>query len=359
MAGTFNGEPHGGNLRALSAKSGLPPARILDFSANINPLGPVPSLPAALRNAFDDILHYPDPENVDLVNAIHRQFRWPANRIVVGNGASELLHALCRSLGARRAVIPVPSYSDYAAAAERAGMRVVLVGMSEASGFDVPWKQIGASLRENDLVILGNPNNPTGRMIDGKVLIAFVKRHPAAWFILDESFLEFVPGAVSIADRLPPNAVMLRSMTKFHAIPGLRLGLVVARPRIISNLRGQLPPWSVNCMAQRAGIVSLADRTHADRTRSMVTRSRRELIAGLRKLAAFRVYESDANFILLRIVKMSLDAFALRNRLLRQGIAVRNCSNFVGLDAGYIRVAVRTPAENSRLLKALRRGVGG
>lgn len=353
MAGALTREPHGGNLRALSGASGLPPSEILDFSANINPLGPVPSLPAVLGKAFDDVLHYPDPDNVGLVDAIHRRFRWPADRIVVGNGASELLHALCRSLGCRRAVIPVPGYSDYAAAAARAGMRVALVQMDDASGFEIPWQQLDISLRDNDFVILGNPNNPTGRMVDTGVLRAFVKRHPAVWFIVDESFLEFVPRAASIADRLPANAVMLRSMTKFYAIPGLRLGMVVAASRLASALRMQLPPWSVNCMAHQAGIASLADRAHARKTRTVVARSRRELVAGLRRFAALRVYGSDANFILLRIVKPSLSAFVLRDRLLRRGIAVRACANFAGLDARYFRVAVRAPAENGRLLNAL------
>lgn len=352
--GTRKREPHGGNLRALSDESGLSPSKILDFSANINPMGPVPSLAVVLSNAFDDILCYPDPDNVSLMDAVHRRFRWPVNRIVVGNGASELLHALCRSLGCRRAVIPVPSYSDYAVAAKYAGMRVELAAMDEATGFEIPWEKLATSLRDNDLVIFGNPNNPTGRMIDRGALYAFVKRHPAVWFIVDESFLEFVPGAGSIADRLSANAIMLRSLTKFYAIPGLRLGFVVASPRLATALRKQLPPWSVNCMAHRAGIVSLASKTYADKTRAFVARARRELTDGLRKFAALRVYESDANFILLRIVKPSLTAWALRNKLLKQGIAVRVCSNYVGLDARYFRVAVRMPAENRRLLKALR-----
>ncbi|MDI6774576.1 MAG: threonine-phosphate decarboxylase CobD [Verrucomicrobiota bacterium] len=353
MAEALKREPHGGNLRALSEAGGLPPSRILDFSANINPLGPVPALSAVLGNAFDDILRYPDPDNVRLVDAIHRRFRWPLNRIAVGNGASELLHALCRSLGCSRALIPAPSYSDYAAAAERAGMRVALAEMDEAAGFEIPWKRLATSLRDNDLVILGNPNNPTGRAIDGDALYSFVKLHPKGRFIVDESFLEFVPGAESIADRLPINAVMLRSMTKFYAIPGLRLGFVVAAPRLASALRGQLPPWNVNCLAHRAGIVSLANRAYARRTRAVVARARREFVAELRKFAALRVYESDASFILLRIVKHSLNGFALGNKLLRQRIAIRVCSNFAGLDARYFRVAVRLPAENGRLIKAL------
>lgn len=350
-------DPHGGNLRALAARSGLPPSRILDFSANINPLGPVPALRAVLRNAFEDILHYPDPDNVALVEAVRGRFRWPADRIVAGNGASELLHALCRALGCHRTVIPVPSYSDYAAAAERAGLRVVLAAMDEGRGFEVPWKRMAATLRRGDLVILGNPNNPTGRGVDGKALRAFVNRHPEVRFIVDESFIEFVSRGESIADDLPANAVMLRSLTKFYAIPGLRLGIVVAAPGIAAALRGQMAPWSVNGLAQRAGIASLADRAYAVRTRAAVLRWRRDLASGLRALAGLEVYGSEANFILLRIEKRGLTAEGLRDRLLGDGIAVRVCSNFVGLDDRYIRVAVRTPAENGRLIRALRKAL--
>ena len=228
------------------------------------------------------------------------------------------------------------------------------VVVEEAAQFAVPWERIQATLRAGDLLILGNPNNPTGRAIDTRALRSFMKRHPRVQLIVDESFLEFVPGAKSIADRLPANAVMLRSMTKFYAIPGLRLGFVVAAPRVAAALRLQLPPWSVNCMAHHAGIASLADPAHARRTRAVVARARRELATGLRACAGIRVFDGDANFILLRIDRPSLPTLTLRGRLLRRGIAVRVCSNFAGLDARYFRVAVRTPAENGRLLTALR-----
>lgn len=350
---------HGGNLRALARESGLPPRRILDFSANINPLGPVPSLPRIIGEHFDDILHYPDPQNIALVGAIRKRFGWPLERIVAGNGASELLHVLCRVSGCRRAVIPAPSYADYAIAASLAGMRVLQPRMKENEGFAVPWNHMERVLQNDDLVILGNPNNPTGRIIENNTLRKFIKGHPHVRFIVDESFLEFASPAGSLADHLPPNAVMMRSMTKFYAIPGLRLGFAVARSRLASALRKNLPPWSVNCMASRAGIVSLANASYADRTRAAVTRFRRDLVAKLRRLAALKICESDANFILVRINAPSCDAYALRDRLLKRGIAIRVCANFESLNARFFRVAVRAFAENDRLVEALRQVLKG
>jgi histidinol-phosphate/aromatic aminotransferase/cobyric acid decarboxylase-like protein len=191
-------------------------------------------------------------------------------------------------------------------------------------------------------------------MVEVRALRRFAKQHPAVQFIVDESFIEFVPGAESIADALPSNAVMLRSMTKFYAIPGLRLGFVVAHSATAVALRRQLMPWSVNCMANRAGIASLANEAYAEKTRAAVGRFRGSLMAELRRCRGLTVFEGAANFVLVRLDTPYLNVDAIRVRLLSEGIAVRACSNFEGLDQRYFRVAVRTPGENRRLGKALR-----
>jgi L-threonine-O-3-phosphate decarboxylase len=347
-------DPHGGNLRTLSQAAGRPASRILDFSANINPLGPVRGLAAALRAAAAEIAHYPDPDNVALIRSIRDRFGWPDDTLVVGNGASELLDAVCRALPCRRALIPVPAYSDYAAAARRARLPVAFLPLRSRDGFAVPWERLAALLRDGDLAILGRPNNPTGALPDAHALRRLARQRPGAWIVADESFLDFVEGAESLADRPPANVVAVRSMTKFYAIPGLRLGFAVARPAVAAALRRKLPPWNVNCMAAQAGIASLADGAYADRTRAFVARARRGLVAALADLPGLRVVPGEANFLLLRMAAPHPDAFDIRDALLRRGIAIRVCANFQGLDRRWFRVAVRTPAENRRLVAALR-----
>lgn len=349
---------HGGNLRALAQQAGRPCEEILDFSASINPLGPPTCLRAVLSRHIESLVHYPDPDSRELVSAIAKCYAVPEDQIVVGNGSTELLYALTRAAALTRAVIPAPSYIDYATAARRAGMEVHTLALRETDGFAMDWRELGKALAGRQMVLLGQPNNPTGLMLDPARLREFAAGRLETLFVVDEAFADFVADYPTLMRDLPANVVVLRSMTKFFAIPGLRLGFAVASPDMAARMREHLLPWSVNALAQAAGAAVLADRDYADRSRQFVREQRESLAAGLGAIPGLFVYPGCANFLLVRLNRSDIDAPALAARLIRRGIAIRVCDNYPGLDGRFFRVAVRTPQENARLLEELSLAAG-
>jgi len=344
---------HGGNLRELARQAGCLPEELLDFSANINPLGPPQMLRATISRGLDALLHYPDPVSTDLVRVAARTMACPAEQIVPGNGSSELLFALMRVIDQSRVVIPVPSYIDYATAADHAGKTVELVPLRPEDGFAIDWQLLAGRLDGSEAVLLGRPNNPTGVGFAAEEFRRFAAAHPTTLFIVDEAFIDFVGGAESLVCDLPSNAVVLRSLTKFYAIPGLRLGLIVAQAELAEALRRELPPWSVNALAQIVGQAMLDESDYADQTREYVDRQRQVLQDGLCAISGLEVIPGEADYLLAKLAPPLPDAPALAQELLKSRIAIRVCDNYAGLDARYFRVAVRSGEDNQRLLEAI------
>jgi adenosylcobyric acid synthase len=393
---------HGGNLRELALRAGLNQEDILDFSASINPLGPPEGLRAALAQSIDRLVHYPDPDCTELVECLARRFGVEPEQIVVGNGSTEIFYALARALPFARAIVPVPSYTDYAAAVQAAGREVSLVQLDEAAVFAIDWNQLEQQLHGDEIVWLGQPNNPTGRAFDVDVFHALAARHTATTFVVDEAFADFIDGYQSLAgcgsahepvkhrhpdrsegsrssslsheilrcaqdDGCPvggctessmANVIVVRSLTKFYAIPGLRLGFAVACPKIAERIRGQILPWSVGTLTQDAAVALLADEEFARQSIALVDQQRRRLVDDLSKLSGVKVYPSVTNFLLVRLDRTDIDAHELADRLLHEGIAIRTFTEEQHLDKRYFRVAVRTEEENSRLCEALTDSLG-
>ncbi len=352
-------ERHGGNLLKLALAAGKPVGEILDFSANINPLGPPEGFREWISARVGDLVHYPDPDCTDLVRAFAARYNVAENEILMGNGSMEHLYLLPQLLGKRRALIPVPAYVDYERAAELAGLAVERILLREEDGFAPDLAVIAAALRGDEIVFLGRPNNPTGQRIPAAALRDLASRHPQTIFISDEAFADFAPETETlITSGRPANIIILKSLTKFYAMPGLRLGAVVAAPELIRRLRDRTPPWSVNTLAQAVGAAALRDTAYAEETLRFVHDRREELFAALGKLPGLTLYPGMANFLLIRSDRKDLDAPEIAQRLLAAGIAIRDCSNFTGLDRRFFRIAVRTETENGRLLGALRKVLG-
>ena len=349
-----NGFPHGGNLRALAAAAGRDPAEVLDASASINPLGPPAWLRQVVSAATGDLVHYPDPDAGALREAAATRYGAPVSHFVAGNGTSEILFALPRSTGLARAVIPTPSYDDYATACHKAGMDIRRVPAVEFDGFAVHLDRVEGVLRSPSLVILGSPGNPTGSVIPAAAIVDMAARHPQCLFLVDEAFADFVPGFVSLAgaDR-PHNVAVLLSLTKSFAVPGLRLGLLAASPDLAGWVRGNLPPWSVGTLAQAVGVRALGDTQHMAATRAALPALRSRLADGLTRLG-FGVLPGAANFLLARLPGQAPASGEVCAQVLAQhGVALRDCANFHALSDRYIRVAVRPEAETDRILAAL------
>lgn len=349
---------HGGNLRELALRAGLNQDQILDFSASINPLGPPERLRAVLARSIERLVHYPDPDCTELVETLAHQYRVTPEQIVVGNGSTEIFFALARALSFDRAIIPVPSYADYATAVQAAGREVCLLKLDEDTGFAIDWDELEKQLRGNELVVLGQPNNPTGRPFDTDAFRAIAARHPATVFVIDEAFADFIDGYRSLADGVAPNVIVVRSLTKFYAIPGLRLGFAVATPALAEQIRGKILPWSVSVLAQDAAAALFSDDDYARRSIALIDQQRQRLTEELAAIPGLYVYPSVTNFLLLRLNCSDVSAPQLAERLLRQGIAIRTYSEEQHLDSRFFRVAVRTADENTRFCDAVAAALG-
>ncbi len=345
---------HGGHIRLLAQQAGRPVEKLIDFSANINPLGPPESFRAVASRALERIVHYPDPDSAELIDALSSAWDVPPQQILVGNGSTEILYALARSLDARRAVIPVPSYADYATAAGLAGLDIETLALEETDDFQPDFDRLAQRLQGDEVVLLGQPNNPTGLCFDPGKFRTFAAEHPTSLFVVDEAFIDFVAGVESLVRDVADNVVVLRSLTKFYAMPGLRLGAAVAPEALAQTIGRQMMPWSVNTLAQAVGTAALQDEPYAEATRRLVDEQRKALSAQLSEMPELHVYPGQANYLLVRLDREDLDAPALADRLLQDGIAIRVCDNYEGLDRRFFRVAVRDQQENKRLIEALR-----
>ncbi len=347
-------QEHGGNLDRLARESGRSAGDILDFSANINPLGPPEWLRPLISRQVSRLIHYPDPDAGALKAAIATRYQVETNQVLVGNGSTELLYLLAHTVGTSRAIIPVPSYADYARAAHLAGLEPINIPLRPEDGFQLDTVRLDAMLRDPATVFLGRPNNPTGQVMSAEALRSIARAHPHSGFVVDEAFGDFVDGFDSLVVRRPRNVAVLLSLTKIFAVPGLRLGCAIADADRVRRVEALQPPWSVNTLAQAVGVAALQDVEYVRRTRERVGEERVRLQADLQGVGGLVVHPGAANFLLLRLDVSDWPASRLAERLLKDhGIAIRVCDNFKGLDDHYFRVAVRTREENERLVDAL------
>ncbi len=354
MSANDNRYEHGGNLRKLAASTGRSPDDILDFSANINPLGPPEWLRPLISSRLSSLIHYPDPECFSLRASVSDYYGVTMDEVLIGNGTTELIHLLPRAIPFSRSLIPVPSYSDYVNAVELAGKTSEKLFLKEKDFFQLNLSLLDNKIGGDELVFIGHPNNPTGLPIDPSALKALALKHPSTFFAIDESFLDFVDETESMVFGRLDNVIVLRSFTKFYAIPGLRLGFAIAHPDTVRQIKRIMPLWSVNGLAQAVGEKALHDFDYATRTRRFVRNQREFLLKELQSFPGLTVFLGKANFLLLRIDRKDMDAFVLAKRMLSLGIAIRVCDNFEGLDKRFFRIAVRTEDENRQLLDCLK-----
>jgi L-threonine-O-3-phosphate decarboxylase len=332
-------------------------AGLLDFSAGINPLGPPASVVAAVRERAADIDRYPDPNCRQLIDLIVERHQLDGATILFGNGTNELIHAIARAFPRQRAAVIEPAYTEYLRACRLAH---TAVQHWLPDGPDFTPTAPGAPV-DADQVWLANPVNPTGRLWPAESRWVWL-RSATAVTVVDEAYLPLRPDGearsltygASWRQRWVAPLLVLRSLTKLYALPGLRLGYVVGPPDALARVREQLPPWSVNTLAQTAGVAALRDDDYLRRTHAWFAAEQPALGQALAEFAAFDVIPSEANFYLLRLRSPEPSSTVLTARLRERGIAIRDASNFVGLNDRYVRVAVRTSADNGRLLDALR-----
>ena len=356
---------HGGNITRASGKYGIPKDRIIDFSANINPLGPAPDIFAALTNNINTIVNYPDPDCTELRSVLAGYLGIESDLLLMGNGAAELIYQLVRVTGRKKALIPVPTFSEYALSVLSQGGEVVEVELEEEKGFTLPVEKIIRLIPEVDLLFICSPNNPTGRLVDKKIIehILEVSAAYGVMVLVDEAFMDFVPQR-ALYSMMPAagrtsNLAVLYSLTKFFGIPGLRLGALAAPKELIKRMDASKDPWNVNVMAQIAGVAGLKDLKHMESTKTLVNEEKMFLFDGLQNIPGLQPLPGAANFILVNVSQSGLKSAELTDLLGQRGILVRDCYGFRGLDGRYIRLAVKRRHENEILLAAIKDILGG
>lgn len=344
---------HGGNVLEMAERHGLDPAALLDFSANINPLGMPASLKTAIVEQLDLAERYPDIDYRQLHRALSRHCGWPVTGILAGNGATELIFALVDLLRPRKALLPIPGFAEYRRALTRYGCAVIDYPLHDSDDFQPTPALLAALTPEIDCLFLCTPNNPTGQQPDSALLHDIVARCQQLdiTLVVDESFLDFLPDPTGLIPLLAahPKLFLLRSLTKFYAIPGLRLGyLLSADTATIQQLRDRREPWTINAFAALAGETVLDDTGYQCATHDWLAAEQRYLFDALRKIPALRIWRPAANYLFMRC-----ELTDLQTRLLGHHILIRHCANYPGLDARYYRVAIRDHAANQRLVAAL------
>lgn len=328
-----------------------------DFSANLNPLGMPEEVKNALKNSVGDWESYPDPLCRKLVSALSDFEKIPSENIVCGNGAADLIYRISAAFKPKKAVIAAPTFSEYEKALRQSGSCVIkhyLLVKNEFLLDDSILEILDSSI---DMLFLCSPNNPTGRTVSPDLLKRICEKCRAEniIFVCDECFMPFVSDAESRSARnyLNENVIILKAFTKIFAMAGIRLGYAVFGSKQLAEIlqkTGQF--WSVSAPAQIAGEAALREKEYLLKTAEIVERERKFLMTEL-KNTGIRVYPSEANFLLLRC-DLPLDELLIKER-----IAIRNCGNFDGLKENYFRIAVRNHRENTALISAVRRVLGG
>ncbi len=353
----FGAGGHGGDLRAVAAEFAVDVNDIIDFSSNINPLGPPPGLWEELRSHLDDINSYPEPQARTFRRALAGKMEIAENRLLPGNGANELIHLLCLWKRPRRVVFPVPAFAEYNRAARLAGAAVKTIPNSPDNSPDELLPLIRNHLSAGDLLIICNPENPTGRYYPREIMaeLAAAARERKAALLTDESFFPFTgrPPAESMSPAEEPGLWVVTSLTKLWALPGLRLGYLTGPADEIQEITKYGDPWRVNTLAQRAGLFCLADNTHLSHTVEYIRRERDFMSAGLHNIKDITVFSGSANYLLARSENEAVDCRKLYRKLMQKKLLIRKADNFAGLNKQYFRMAIRSPAENKYLLQEL------
>lgn len=345
---------HGGNRREAAAIMGFCAEELLDFSANINPAGMPDSLKYALRDNFMLAERYPDPEYQQLHQRLAAYHQVPADWVLAGNGETDSIFTLVKGLAPRRAMLVTPGFAEYRRALQLSGCDIVDYALREEDGWQLTDAILDALTGGVDCLFLCTPNNPTGLLPDVSLLhdIAVRCKQRGITLVLDEAFMDFLCGHEGFIPHLAnnPHIWVLRSLTKFYAIPGLRLGYLLSSDvQKIDRMRQTLMPWSINAFAALAGEVVLQDKAYQQASWLWLEAERPRLLQALQNLPGLVVWPGVANYLFLRC-DADID---LQQVLLERHILIRSCANFAGLDARYYRVAVRTEAENRQLIAAL------
>jgi len=330
---------------------------MLDFSVNINPLGIPVGIREKLIGAIDGLITYPEITGQTTIEKLAVDIGANPGNIILGNGAIELIYLFARSHKPGKTLIIQPTFNEYERALKLYGWEVEHFVLAEKTAFTINPSELATAIEimQPKVVFLCNPNNPTGRVYSRAVIAELIEKSPTGtlWF-LDESFMDFTAEAdgLSLIDNQEHPVFLLRSLTKFYALPGLRIGYGVGTRSIVKAMEAYKEPWTINALGLIAAASVYDEKQFKEKTREYIARERRRVYDELIKIASLKVYASDTDFHLCRLLKGTVRD--LQDYLEIQGINIRTCEDFMGLDESYFRIAIKKEENNRQLLACLK-----
>lgn len=353
---------HGSDIEKICSYYHLKKENIINFGANVNPLGLPESVQEELASHLSLLSSYPDREYTSLRNALSRYCNIPADFILPGNGSSELISLLIEAVNPRRTLILDPTYSEYSRELSFSGSTETWYHLKDSNDFVLDIQDLCHTLEKGyDFLILCNPNNPTSSAIaqdELKKILTFC-RQKEIFVMIDETYVEFAP-APELITAVPltrefQNLMVLRGVSKFFAAPGMRLGYgITGNKQLLSKLKNRQIPWSLNSLGAFAGELLVQDKDYISRTRQLILNERNKLYQELLRLPSFKVFPAFANFLLLKITKPGLTASDVFEACIRQNLMIRDCSSFQYLDGEFVRFCIMLPEHNAQLLNVLK-----
>jgi threonine-phosphate decarboxylase len=353
---------HGGNVWEISEKYNIPVDKLVDFSISTNPLGAPETALESIRQHLNLIKHYPDPDHEWLLEVLAKSAGVEPNNVIVGNGSTELIYLFNEVFleNGYEAVIPVPSFSEYKAAIERFGGSIVFLKCDASKIFQLNIEELEKTIsKKTRIIFLCNPNSPTGGLYEKEDLLRIIRfaAERNVLVFLDEDYIDFVDDAkrYSMAEYVNEynNLFVLRSLTKFFGLGGIRIGFGIGSPELVEILKNIRMPWSVNSLAMFATAAAVKDTEFIKNSRLLVSQSRKEMLKMFKSIPWLKVYPSETNFLLIQIMRDDLTSTQLRELLAKKGLLIRDCKDFDGLDNRFFRVTVRRPEENKKLIEQL------
>ena len=352
---------HGGDPRAMAEASGIDPDKLIDFSASINPISPPGCVSQLLLETPRLLREYPDPHCTVITKNISAATGIPENWIRVTNGSTEMIYLLPHLLRERQEVaILDPCFSEYEKAFTAFGVQAHSIPLNSDTGFQADPTLLFAqldSIQQLGAIVLGNPASPTGKLYgDFLPHLQEYCEERATILIIDEAFIDFSSPDNSAWNLLKRNSnlILIRSLTKFYSLPGLRIGYGVLHPEKNSVIAPHQYPWSVNALAQAIGADVILDRAFQEKTRNWTLEERSFMFQALNSVREIEVFASDANFLLFRVRDGSESTGrSLYQHLLLQSLLIRNCGNFNGLDESFFRISMRERGDNLKLADSI------
>lgn len=345
---------HGGNVKEISRRNNINYDEIIDFSANINPLGMPESVKKAIIDNLSEAEKYPDITYYELKASISEFEKINSNNLILGNGAAEVLFNVVRGINPRNSLVLAPTFSEYEEAVNAIDGKIIYYKLKEENQFNIKDDILDYINNDLNLIFICNPNNPTGIITKKELLLKILDKAEKnnVFVLIDESFLDFINDDLSMIKYISEyeNLIIIKSLTKFFALPGIRIGYGISgNIELIKKVENISPAWNINIFADIATKTGLKDENYIRNSIRYIEDEKDYLYIELKKINKLKVYEPSVNFILLQ----TLTKINLQEELLKYNILIRSCSNYKGLNDNYYRIAVRSHKENSILIKSL------